>query len=51
MKIVGKGAFIEMYASDRGIIDEILLALNTLAEEKKICYDNEIEWLIKLREL
>lgn len=51
MKVIGKGSFIEMSASDRGIIDEIILALNTLGGEKCISYDKEIEWLIKLREL
>ena len=51
MKILGKGAFIQMSAADRGVVDEIILALNTLGEEKKISYDKEIEWLIKLREL
>lgn len=51
MKILGKGAFIQMSAADRGVVDEIILALNTLGEEKMISYDKEIEWLIKLREL
>ena len=51
MKVIGKGALIEMSAADRGIIDEIILALNTLGEEKKLSFDKEIEWLIKLREL
>lgn len=51
MKVIGKGSFIEMSAADRGIVDEIILALNTLGEEKMISYDKEIEWLIKLREL
>ena len=51
MKVLGKGAFIQMSAGDRGIIDEIILALNTLGEEKMISYDKEIEWLIKLKEL
>ena len=51
MKILGKGAFIQMSAADRGVVDEIILALNTLGEEKNISYDKEIEWLIKLREL
>lgn len=51
MKILGKGAFIQMSAADRGIVDEIILALNTLGEEKYISYDKEIEWLIKLKEL
>ncbi len=51
MKVLGKGAFIQMSAADRGIVDEIILALNTLGEEKMISYDKEIEWLIKLKEL
>jgi len=51
MKVIGKGAFIQMSAADRGLVDEIILALNTLGEEKMISYDKEIEWLIKLKEL
>ena len=51
MKILDKGAFIQMSASDRGVVDEIILALNTLGKEKMISYDKEIEWLIKLKEL
>ena len=51
MKVLGKGAFIQMSAADRGVVDEIILALNTLGEEKMISYDKEIEWLIKLKEL
>ena len=51
MKVLGKGAFIQMSAADRGVVDEIILALNTLGEEKMISYDKEIEWLIKLQEL
>ena len=51
MKILGKGAFIQMSAADRGVVDEIILALNTLGKEKMISYDKEIEWLIKLKEL
>ena len=35
MKVIGKGAFIQMSAADRGLVDEIILALNTLGEEKK----------------
>jgi hypothetical protein len=45
MKILGKGAFIQMSAADRGIVDEIIFALNALSEEKMISYDKEIEWL------
>ena len=51
MKVLGKGAFIQMSAADRDVVDEIILALNTLGEEKMISYDKEIEWLIKLKEL
>lgn len=51
MEVLGKGAFIEMSSADRGVIDEIILALNTLGKEKLISYDEEIEWLIKLKEL
>ena len=36
-------------AADRGKIDEIILALNTLGEEKMISYSEEIELLLKLR--
>lgn len=36
-------------ASDRGKIDEIIMALNTLGEEKMISYTEEIEFLLKLR--
>ena len=51
MKILDKGAFIQMSEADRGVVDDIILALNTLGEEKMISYDKEIEWLIKLKEL
>ena len=51
MKVLGKGAFIQMSAADRGIIDEIIFALNTLGKEKMISFDKEIEWLIKLEQL
>ncbi len=51
MKVLCKGTFIQMSAADRGIIDEIIFALNTLGEEKMISYNEEIEWLIKLKEL
>lgn len=51
MEILGKGAFIEMSAADRGIIDEIIFALNTLGNEKCISYDKEIEWLNQLKML
>ena len=51
MKVIGKGSFIEMSAADRGVIDEIILALNTLGEEKMISYNKEINWLKELRRL
>jgi len=51
MKVIGKGSFIEMSAADRGIVDEIILALNTLGEEKMISYNKEINWLKELRKL
>lgn len=51
MKVIGKGSIIEMSASDRGIIDEIILALNTLGCEKYISYDKEIKWLNELKKL
>lgn len=51
MKVLGKGSFIEMSAADRGVINEIIFALNTLGSEKCISYDKEIEWLNKLKEL
>ena len=38
-------------AADRGTAEEIILALNTLGEEKMISYDKEIKWLNKLKEL
>ena len=51
MKVVGKGSFIEMSASDRGVIDEIIFALNTLGIEKCISYEKEINWLNELKKL
>jgi hypothetical protein len=36
-------------AADRGIIDEIIFALNTLSKEKMISYDKEIKFLNKIR--
>lgn len=51
MKVLGKGSFIQMSAADRGIIDEIIFALNTLEEEKMISYSKEKVWLVKLKEL
>ena len=38
-------------AADNGTAEEIILALNTLGEEKMISYDKEIEWLNKIKEL
>ena len=38
-------------AADKGTAEEIILALNTLGEEKMISYDKEIEWLNKIKEL
>ena len=38
-------------AADRGIIDEIIFALNSLGEEKMISYHKEIEFLNKIRKL
>lgn len=51
MKVLNKGAFIQMSAEDRSIVDEIVSALHTLGKEKMISYDREIAWLFKLREL
>ena len=36
-------------ARDRGRIDEIIKALEFLAEDKMICYADEIEFLKKIR--
>lgn len=38
-----------MSARDRGRIDEIIKALEFLAEDKMICYTDEIEFLKKIR--
>lgn len=51
MKVMGKGLFVEMSAGDRGVINEIISALNTLSEEKCISYDKEINWLNELKKL
>lgn len=51
MKVLGKGAFIQMSAADRDVVDEIILALKKLGNEKRIYYYKEIEWLIRLKEL
>ena len=42
MKVLGKGAFIQMSEADRSIIDDIIFALNTFGEEKMISCDKEI---------
>lgn len=39
----------QLSAADRGIIDEIIFALNSLGEEKMISYHKEIEFLNKIR--
>ena len=41
MKVLGKGTFIQMSAADRGIVDEIIFALNIL--------DKEVEILLNLK--
>ncbi len=51
MKVIGKGSLVEMSASDKGLIDEIIFALNALAEEKRIPYDKEINLLNELKKL
>ena len=51
MKVICKGSVIELSAQDRGIIDEIIVALITLGDEKCISYGREINWLKELREL
>lgn len=38
-------------AADRGIIDEIILALGNLGAEKMISYDREIKFLERIRKL
>lgn len=42
---------ITLSAADRGIIGEIIFALNSLGEEKMISYHKEIEFLNKIRKL
>ena len=42
---------ITLSAADRGIIDEIIFALNSLGQEKMISYHKEIEFLNKIRKL
>lgn len=51
MKVIGKGSIIEISSGDRGVIDEIIFALNALGREKCISYDKEINWLNKLKKL
>ena len=41
----------QLSAADRGIIDEIIFALNSLGKEKMISYHKEIEFLNKIRKL
>lgn len=41
----------QLSAADRGIIDEIIFALNSLGKEKMISYHKEIEFLNKIRRL
>ena len=41
----------QLSAADRGIIDEIIFALNSLGKEKMISYYKEIEFLNKIRKL
>ena len=42
---------ITLSAADRGIIDEIIFALNSLGKEKMISYHKEIEFLNKIQKL
>ena len=41
----------QLSVTDRGIIDEIIFALNSLSKEKMISYHKEIEFLNKIRKL
>ena len=41
----------QLSGADRGIIDEIIFALNSLGKEKMISYNKEIEFLNKIRKL
>ena len=50
-KIRSKKNKVLLTAADRGKIDEIILALGTLGNEKMISYTEEIEFLLKLRNL
>lgn len=50
-KVLNKKNKLLLTASDRGKIDEIILALTTLGQEKMINYDEEIDFLNKIRKL
>ena len=50
-KILNKKNKVLLTASDRGKIDEIILALTTLGQEKMINYDEEIDFLNNIRKL
>lgn len=50
-KILNKKNKVPLTASDRGKIDEIILALTTLGDEKMINYDEEIDFLNEIRKL
>lgn len=50
-KILNKKNKVLLTASDRGKIDEIILALTTLGDEKMINYDEEIDFLNEIRKL
>ena len=50
-KILNKKNKVLLTASDRGTIDEIIMALTTLGEEKMINYDEEIDFLNNIRKL
>lgn len=50
-KILNKKNKTLLTASDRGKIDEIIMALNTLGKEKMINYDEEIDFLNNIRKL
>lgn len=50
-KILNKKNEVLLTASDRGKIDEIILALTTLGDEKMINYDEEIDFLNEIRKL
>ena len=50
-KILNKKNKALLTASDRGRIDEIIMALTTLEDEKMINYNEEIDFLNKIRKL